>query len=102
MNLILGVYGILLLVGGFIGYKKAGSKMSLYMGIVSGILIFAGLYLTQSSPKNGYTLIAVTSAFLSGIFIKRLIKTKSFMPSGMLMVLSFAALIVSLLELKKF
>ncbi len=101
MNIFLGIYGVLLIGGGFMGYKKAGSKMSLIMGLISGALVFLGLYLTQTSPKNGYTLIAITSAFLTGVFIKRLIKTKAFMPSGMLIVLSLLALVVSMLMLKQ-
>ena len=102
MNLILSIYGILLLAGGFMGYKKAGSKISLIMGILSSILVFAGLYMAQTSAKNGYTMIAVTAAFLTGVFIKRLIKTKSFMPSGMLVIMSLIALVISLLQITKY
>lgn len=100
MTIILGIYGVLLLIGGVMGFKKAGSKMSLIMGITSGVLVFLGLYLAQQNPKNGYTLIALTAAFLTGIFIKRLLKTKSFMPSGLLVLASMTALAVCLYALK--
>lgn len=100
MNIILGIYGLLMLAGGVIGYKKAGSKMSLIMGIISSVLIFMGLYLTQESPPKGYTLIAVSAVFLLGVFVKRLIKTKSFMPSGMLVIVNFLALVICLLKLQ--
>ena len=100
MNIILGIYGLLMLVGGVIGYKKAGSKMSLMMGIVSSVFIFIGLTITQKSPTKGYTLIAVMAVFLLGIFIKRFIKTKSFMPSGMLVIVNLLALVICLLKLQ--
>ena len=48
-KIVLAVYGVLMLGGGFMGYAKAGSKMSLIMGTVSAIVIFTGLYL--SKPK---------------------------------------------------
>ncbi len=100
MDIILGIYGLLMLAGGVIGYKKAGSKMSLIMGIVSSVFIFIGLYLTQASPAKGYTLIAVMAVFLLGVFIKRFIKTKSFMPSGMLVIVNLLALVICLLKLQ--
>ena len=104
MNFILGIYGFLLLAGGFIGYKKAGSKMSLYMGIVSGLLIFVGAYLTTNmsvEPQRslrGFMLTAVVSGILVIVFIKRLLKTKKFMPLGMLIIVSVLVFIFSILE----
>jgi len=83
-----------------IGYKKAGSKISLIMGIVSSVFIFMGLYITQQAPTKGYTLIAVMAVFLLGVFIKRFIKTKSFMPSGMLVIVNLLALVICLLKLQ--
>ena len=85
--------------GGFMGYAKAGSKMSLIMGIVSSIVIFVGLYLSKSNTQMGYGLISVMSALLVVTFIIRLVKTGSFMPSGMLVILSIIAVIVSIKQL---
>jgi len=39
-KIVLVVYGVLMLGGGFMGYVKAGSKMSLIMGAVSASVIF--------------------------------------------------------------
>ena len=98
-KIILAVYGVLMLGGGFFGYAKAGSKMSLIMGIVSAVFIFAGLYLSRSNVRVGYGLIAATSVLLTFTFLIRLVKTGSFIPSGMLVILSVIAVIISIKQL---
>ena len=98
-KIVLVVYGVLMLGGGFMGYAKAGSKMSLIMGIVSAIVIFTGLYLSKGNTQIGYGLISVMSGLLVVTFIIRLVKTGSFMPSGMLVILSIIAVIVSVKQL---
>jgi len=94
-KIVLAVYGVLMLGGGFMGYAKAGSKMSLIMGIVSSIVIFAGLYLSKSKTRLGYGLITSMSFLLVITFLMRFVETGSFMPSGMLIILSIIAAIVS-------
>ena len=94
-KIILVVYGVLMFGGGFMGYVKAGSKMSLIMGTVSAIVIIVGLYLSKANTQMGYGLISAMSALLVVTFIIRLVKTGSFMPSGMLVILSIIAVVVS-------
>jgi len=91
-NTILWIYIILLLVGGVIGFLKAGSKVSLITSsIAAAILILATLpgVLTVASRRN---LADVIMAVLLVVFAIRLAKTKKFMPSGMLLVITLAAL----------
>ena len=95
-KIILFIYGILMLGGGVMGYVKAHSKPSLIMGIISGILIFIGVYLLGSNLKIGMMLVTAVSAMLTGVFLLRLLKTHSFMPAGMLLLLSAAVLIFCL------
>lgn len=95
------VYGILLIVGGYMGYSKAGSQMSLIMGAVSGVVVLAGTYLVYQSNSAGHWVITATSALLAVMFLMRVIKTQKMMPSGMLLLLSIIVLVVSLLQLKK-
>ena len=95
IKIILAVYGVLMLGGGFIGYAQAGSKMSLIMGFVSAAIIFAGLYLSRSNMRVGYRLVAAMSTLLTVTFLIRLMKTGSFMPSGLLAILSVLAVIVA-------
>jgi uncharacterized membrane protein (UPF0136 family) len=85
-------YGILTLVGGIAGYLKAKSQASLISGVVSGLLlIFAGTAQLMGQSW-GLTLAAVISAVLVVVFILRLVKTKKFMPAGMLILASLASL----------
>ena len=86
-KLIIAAYGFFLFLGAFFGWK-AGSKVSLIMGIVSGILIFAGLGLMSANPKMGLLLLTIIGGGLSFVFVKRLIATAKFMPSGMLLIVS--------------
>jgi len=95
----LWVYAILMLGGGYMGYKKSGSKMSLIMGSVSCLVISIGLQINKTNATAGFTLITLMIVLLTGTFTTRLIKTKKFMPSGMLLALSVLALIVSIKQL---
>ena len=85
------IYGVLMLLGGIFGFVKAGSKASLMMGIISGVLIFAGVALLGSAYTTGRAVITFTSFILSGVFGIRFFRTRKFMPSGMLLVLSLVA-----------
>ncbi|MCA9406400.1 MAG: TMEM14 family protein [Candidatus Omnitrophica bacterium] len=92
-------YAVLLGVGGIIGYKKAGSKMSLISGLLSSTLICLALYLLTIDPFKGFLLAAIVSCLLETVFTLRLIKTKKFMPSGLLMILSLIVFVVCLLKI---
>ena len=101
VKIFLALYGLLMLLGGYMGYAKAGSKISLITGLISGVIIFLGIYLSQNNPQLGIGIIAVTSGLLSVSFLMRFLKTQSFMPAGMLLVLSLIALAISLSQVLK-
>jgi len=100
MLLILILYGCLLLSGAYFGLK-VGSKISMIMGIISGLIVFFGTYLITVDAFRGYCLIASISSFLSVIFLIRLIKTRKFMPAGMLLGASGFILLSTLCQLSK-
>jgi uncharacterized membrane protein (UPF0136 family) len=91
-NTILWVYIILLLVGGMIGFLKAGSKISLITSSVAAALLvlttLSGVF-TYNFRRN---MADVIMAALLVVFAIRLTKTKKFMPSGMMLILTLAAL----------
>lgn len=93
------IYGLLLIVGGFIGYKKAGSKPSLIMGLLSGLIILCGVSFIATNTTQGFAVILAMSALLVVTFTIRLIKTKKVMPAGMLLLLSLMACILSWLQI---
>lgn len=83
-KLIIGAYGVLMLAGAFFGLK-AGSKISLVMGLVSGALVFVGYYLMTTNLRQGFLFLSVLSGILAMVFVMRYLKTMKVMPSGMLL-----------------
>ena len=91
-NTILWVYIVLLLVGGLIGFLKAGSRVSLITSAVfAAILVIASIpsFLTYSARQM---VVNVIMAILLVVFAIRLTKTKKFMPSGLMLILTVLAL----------
>lgn len=93
-TLILWIYIVLLFVGGLIGFLKAGSKISLIMSACfAGILILCnvGLMRNQDVADDVSTGVLV---FLLVFFAFRLTKSKKFMPSGLMAILTLATLVL--------
>jgi uncharacterized membrane protein (UPF0136 family) len=89
---VLWIYIVLLLVGGMIGFFKAGSKVSLIMSTV-----FAAVLIIVSLPGVFHETFArrtvdVVMAVLMVVFAIRLTKTKKFMPSGLMLAITILAL----------
>src|SRR5262245_1910029 len=85
-NTVLWIYIVLLLIGGLIGYYKAKSHISLYMSAA-----FAALLILTAVPRvldAGFAqgMANVLMAALIVVFAIRLVKTKKFMPSGLMLV----------------
>ena len=90
-NTVLWIYIILLLIGGMIGFFKGKSKVSL----ITSAVFAAVLVLTQTGifdARVAHNLVNVLLAVLLVVFAIRLAKTKKFMPSGLMLVVTIAAL----------
>lgn len=96
-QIVLVVYGVLLGVGGYIGFRKAGSRASLRAGVISGIAALGAAGVANSRPDLGYWVGALLATMMLIVFGIRFAKTRKFMPSGMLGVLSLVVLAVMLL-----
>src|SRR5277367_28859 len=93
-NIVFWSYVALLLIGGLIGFYKSKSQVSLVTSaIAAAILILARLpgVLDRNFGRNlaNFTMLA-----LLVVFAIRLTKTKKFIPSGLLLVLTAVVLIM--------
>ena len=91
-NTVLWVYIVLLLVGGLIGFLKAGSKVSFISSSVFAALLVLTTVPGLFQPRFALGLSDIIMAVILVVFALRLAKTKKFMPSGMLLVVTILAL----------
>ena len=91
-NTILWIYIILLLLGGLMGFLKAGSKVSLITSAISAALLIVTTIHGLFQPNFRQGLADAIMAALLIVFAIRLAKTKKFMPSGLMLVITLAAL----------
>jgi uncharacterized membrane protein (UPF0136 family) len=95
------VFGLLITLGGLMGYVKSSSQASLISGSFFGILLIGCAYFI-SKGKIAAQYIALASTFLlDGIFTYRFAKTLHFFPAGFLSLASLAVLIVVALKIRR-
>jgi len=93
-------YALTVATGGVIGYVKAGSAMSLLMGLLFGGLSAFGAYQTSQDPANFWILLG-SSGFLGGMMGYRAFMSGKFMPAGLVASLSILMVIRLLPRLLK-
>lgn len=87
-NTILWVYIVLLIVGGLMGFLKAGSKVSLISSAVFAVaLALCALGVIPWAPAADVLMVVLLL-----VFVMRFAKTKKFMPAGMMIALTVVAL----------
>jgi uncharacterized membrane protein (UPF0136 family) len=92
--LLLYIYGILLIVGGAMGYVKAKSVPSLVAGLVCGVIaILLGLDYTWHWAPIAALILAIVLIFIMG---RRYINTRKAMPALLIVVLSVVVAIVQI------
>jgi uncharacterized membrane protein (UPF0136 family) len=89
---VLWIYILLLLAGGLIGFLKAGSKVSLITSAISAALLILTAIPGLFGPGMARGLADVIMAALLVVFAIRLGKTKKFMPSSLMLVVTALAL----------
>ena len=95
------VFGLLTIVGGIMGYVRAGSTASIIAGSISGILLLLAAFLLPGNIAAGLALAAIVSFLLAGRFLPAFLKTGAVMPAGMMSVLSVIGLIMAILAWMK-
>ena len=89
---VLWIYILLLLAGGLVGFLKAGSKVSLITSAISAAALVLTAIPGLLAPGLARGLADVIMAALLVVFAIRLAKTKKFMPSGLMLVITALAL----------
>lgn len=91
------VYGLLILIGGIMGYVKAQSVPSLIGGIVTALFAFPSALMIRGGARSGVAFaagLAVALAIFGGKSF--LIDHSKFMPRGLIFVLSVLELLILL------
>lgn len=88
------VYGALLLLGGVVGYMKGRSSKSLISGLVGAALSGVSYGLLGTDPRWGLGLGLGTAVLGSLLFALRYRKTGQFLPAGLMLVVSLAAVLL--------
>ena len=89
---VLWVYIVLLLAGGLVGFFKAKSKVSLILSVAFAALLVLTTLRGVFQRPFANDLANVILAVLLVVFAMRLAKTKKFMPGGLMLVATIAAL----------
>jgi uncharacterized membrane protein (UPF0136 family) len=89
-NLVLWIYIVLLVAGGLMGYIKAKSRASL----IASLAFAAALILCALGVLAPPIIADILLVALFIVFGMRFAKTKKFMPAGLMIVLTIAALLL--------
>lgn len=79
------IYGVMLILGGVMGFLKAHSNLSLITGAISGLIV---LYSSKLKSKSSYLYVSAISLVLAGFFSYRFAMSHAIMPAGLMLVLS--------------
>ncbi len=94
-------YGLILLIGGWMGHATSGSMPSLICGAIFGILMLLCSWGIATGKTFAGIAALVLTFILDGFFTFRFAKTLKFFPAGLMSLLSLAVLIVIALKIKK-
>ena len=91
------VYGVIVALGGLVGYLKARSKRSLVIGMLFGWALIGSIF-APSPPPGSLPASFWMTLGISAVFIGRLYSTRRFMPAGLLVLLSAVVVVVLLVD----
>ncbi|XP_042302833.1 transmembrane protein 14A [Sceloporus undulatus] len=91
-------YAAIVALGGVVGYIRKGSKISLIVGLFSGLMAAYGAYWVTHDPRD--VKISLITAFLLTIVMGvRFKRTKKLMPAGIIAALSLLMVLRLVLRL---
>ena len=96
------IFGALTIVGGVIGYVKAGSLPSIIAGAITGVLLLVAGWILPTNRAIGLLIALIVSLLLAAQFVPKLIRTGKMMPAGLMSILSVIGIVVAIVAwLKK-
>jgi len=90
------IFGLLTIVGGTIGYVKAGSTVSIVAGAISGIALIVAAFLLPANAAVGLVIAGLVSIALAARFIPAFMKTGKMMPAGLMAILSAIGVVMAI------
>ena len=90
------IFGLLTIVGGVIGYVKAGSTVSIIAGAISGIALIVAAFLLPTNVAVGLVIAGLVSIALAARFIPAFMKTGKMMPAGLMAILSAIGVVMAI------
>jgi uncharacterized membrane protein (UPF0136 family) len=88
------VFGVLTILGGIVGYVKAGSVASIIAGSITGVLLLVAALVLPGHHTVGLATALIISLLLAAQFIPKFLRTGRVMPAGIMSVLSAIGVIV--------
>lgn len=90
------VFGLLTIVGGVVGYVKAGSVVSIIAGVITGVLLIVAAFLLPEHRVAGLATGLIVSLLLAAQFVPKFVRTGRIMPAGLMSVLSVIGIIAAI------
>jgi uncharacterized membrane protein (UPF0136 family) len=90
------VFGALTILGGIVGYVKAGSVASIIAGSITGVLLLVAAFLLPEHRMAGLATALIISLLLAAQFMPKLLRTGRIMPAGIMSLLSVIGIIVAI------
>jgi uncharacterized membrane protein (UPF0136 family) len=90
------IFGLLTILGGVIGYFKAGSVVSIIAGSITGILLLVAAWLLPEHVTSGLVLGFAVSILLAAQFVPKFIRTGKVMPPGLMSILSVIGVVIAI------
>jgi uncharacterized membrane protein (UPF0136 family) len=95
------VFGLLSIAGGVMGYVKKQSMESLYAGGIAGALLIAAGALIATKTQPALILGLLISLALAGKFVPDFVSKQTFMPAGLMTILSVIGIVLTIIALIK-
>jgi uncharacterized membrane protein (UPF0136 family) len=90
------VFGALTIIGGIVGYTKAGSVASIIAGSITGVLLLVAAFLLPEHRMVGLATALIVSLLLAAQFLPKFLRTGRVMPAGMMSILSVIGIIAAI------